>query len=194
MMFLQVYYHDIRRIYDILLTNFIKELLPKLNKGDEGAFYPKDLNQFIKHDDHLICQKLLEFSDSSETDTINILARLIIKRKHLQCIKERIIYHNEEKPDIKKFKNNYNDLKRDYPNLIFDKASDVPNKFSAKDIEFYYKTEYRYERESDNYKDIKTRTKLISAFDFLDILRIYAPRELSKNDLSSKMGSMSWEG
>ena len=46
-MFLQVYFHEIRRAYDFHLTDFLKELLP-------GGKYPEKVEDFINYDDYFV--------------------------------------------------------------------------------------------------------------------------------------------
>jgi len=79
-MFLQVYYHDVRRIYDIYLLGFLKEFLV-------GSRLPNDLNDYLELNDSAILAELHKASkDASERG--HFPAELILSRNHFRCVHE----------------------------------------------------------------------------------------------------------
>ncbi len=60
-MFIQVYFHKTRRIYDLLLDKFLSSVLP------EGTFPPPDkIEKFLKWDDVRVNQLVAEHRDTNE--------------------------------------------------------------------------------------------------------------------------------
>lgn len=70
-MFLQVYFHKTRRIYDYYLSKYLKSAYPN--------GYPKELNQYISLNDNLILEKI---HTDAKAD-INDWAKCFYDRKHV---------------------------------------------------------------------------------------------------------------
>jgi HD superfamily phosphohydrolase len=81
LMYSQVYFHPIRRIYDIHLIDFLKEWL------DKGVF-PTDLDHFLRLTDNEVTSALLDVaSDNNKAGYLH--ARRIVHREHFKLVYER---------------------------------------------------------------------------------------------------------
>ena len=74
-MFTQVYFHAVRRAYDLILTDFIAELLLD-SLGSEH--YPEDLAEYIKWNDWKVMAELHQRVDESDKN----LAWRVVARQH----------------------------------------------------------------------------------------------------------------
>jgi hypothetical protein len=74
-MFLQVYFHDIRRIYDYILTKYLASKLP-------GGKFPADLDNFLKLDDSRVESWITEDFNKNEW------ANRLYYRRHLKLLRE----------------------------------------------------------------------------------------------------------
>jgi len=70
-MFLQVYFHKTRRIYDRYLAKFLKKEIGK---------YPENINKYLEYDDIEILKRIKEKRDDSD----NIWARKLYYREHIK--------------------------------------------------------------------------------------------------------------
>ncbi len=73
-MFTQVYFHAVRRAYDLILTDFIAELL---QEGDGTGHYPEQLTEYIKWNDWRV---LAELNIRMDESTENLEWRLATRR------------------------------------------------------------------------------------------------------------------
>ena len=73
-MFTQVYFHAVRRAYDLILTDFISELLQE-SLGSE--YYPEQLTEYIKWNDWKVLAELYQRMDQN---TENLAWRLATRR------------------------------------------------------------------------------------------------------------------
>lgn len=90
-MFLQVYFHDVRRIYDVHLKDFLSAVLP------EGRF-PADLHQYVEHVDDKIHVAIADASRRS--DNIGALAARLVGRAHYRVVREVTGREKGEDPEI----------------------------------------------------------------------------------------------
>ena len=79
-MYSQVYFHPVRRIYNIHLTDFLKEWL------DGGAF-ATDLESHLKMTDSEVTAALWEAAFEEKIGSIH--ARRIVLREHFECLYRR---------------------------------------------------------------------------------------------------------
>jgi len=80
-MFVQVYFHRLRRIYDFHLLQLIKEMLEK--KCGNGTF-PVDVDEYLDIDDtSIFCFAKEEYKNNKSEN-----AQRILQRKHFRCIYE----------------------------------------------------------------------------------------------------------
>ena len=82
-MFTQIYFHDVRRAYDLVLTDFIEELLK--DETSDGR-YPgtNQIDEYLKWDDHRIFYEAIKRSDGEQKN----LAWRIINRQHPKAVYE----------------------------------------------------------------------------------------------------------
>lgn len=80
-MYSQVYFHPVRRVYDIHLKDFLKEWLP-------GGIFPVDIEKHINITDNEVTAALLEAAyDSSKPGYIH--AKRIVCRQHFKVLYQR---------------------------------------------------------------------------------------------------------
>ncbi len=124
-MFTQIYFHDVRRAYDLVLTDFIAELLQ--SETSSGS-YPgvDDLENYLKWDDSRI---LLEANKNSDSNKRNLAWR-IISRRH-----PKVVYETPDSPDagdVRKIDGILlKEVEKKFPDSQFwlDKAVDHPDRF-----------------------------------------------------------------
>lgn len=80
-MYSQVYFHPVRRIYDIHLKDFLKDWLP-------GGVFSTNIGQFLSITDNEVNAALLEAAFDSETPC-HSHARRIVRREHFKRLYER---------------------------------------------------------------------------------------------------------
>lgn len=123
-MFTQVYYHSVRRAYDLILTDFIRELLQDSLSLDH---YPEQLSEYIKWNDWKVLAEVSKRSDES----VRNLAWRIAARKH-----PRKVHDTGEHPDsmsLNRAMRLPQELEESFPSLRVwtDKATDHPERFST---------------------------------------------------------------
>ena len=74
-MFLQVYFHPIRRIYDLMLIEFLKRSLP-------DGHYPEDLDEYLEYDDAKVLEMIKKEAKNGENREAKVLAERILTRNH----------------------------------------------------------------------------------------------------------------
>ena len=124
-MFTQIYFHDVRRAYDLVLTDFIAEVLK--SETANGKYPSTDrTGEFLEWDDIRVLHEAKQRSDPSEKN----LAWRIINREH-----PIEVYATEDSPDsglVRKVERRLLQSVRDqFPRLQFwmDTAVDHPNRF-----------------------------------------------------------------
>ena len=84
-MYVQVYLHSVRRIYDIHLKDFLLAYLP-------GSKFPSDWNEFLKlTDDEIMSALRLSLADTGDKN--HELASRVIGRKHFRTVYELLSPH-----------------------------------------------------------------------------------------------------
>ncbi len=78
-MFLQVYFHDTRRIYDRHLVDFLAGAL-------QGRRFPKELDKYLEYTDDWVHSKIMEASGAD--DQQGVLAKRLIGRNHFRKVLE----------------------------------------------------------------------------------------------------------
>ena len=81
-MYSQVYFHRVRRIYDIHLMDFLKEWL-------EGGMFSTDLEKHLKVTDNEVTAALAMAAANAATSLTSTHARRIIERQHFKVVYER---------------------------------------------------------------------------------------------------------
>ena len=129
-MFTQIYFHDVRRAYDLVLTDFIAELLE--SKTPDGK-YPRadEIEKYLLWDDSLILFEANTRSDSVKRN----LAWRIINRQH-----PKVVCETEDSPDQGLVRNAegllLQPVKERFPSLMLwlDRAVDHPDRFKEEDM------------------------------------------------------------
>lgn len=87
-MFIQVYFHKYRRLFDYYLSSFTKELLTI--DYEETGQYPQDLNEYLKFDDICLYERIKEYASitkpQKELRRICYYAKRLYTRKHHKAV------------------------------------------------------------------------------------------------------------
>ncbi|WP_414834567.1 protein kinase domain-containing protein [Bacillus altitudinis] len=115
-MFVQVYFHKTRRIYDQILTNILREYLP-------SQMIPSEEGEFLKWDDF----KVLELIKNVKTSYND----MYLGRKHLKLVYEKFPYaSDEEKQKLNSLHKKLELLKYPADKLIIDEYQQSSIRFS----------------------------------------------------------------
>ncbi len=129
-MFTQIYFHDVRRAYDLILTDFIEELLKDDNSTGKYPDVDK-IGEYLRWDDNRILNEANLRSDSGNKN----LAWRIINRQHPKAVYETVDF-----PDhgvVRKVEGTLlREVQNKFPSHLFwlDKAVDHPDKFRVEDM------------------------------------------------------------
>jgi HD superfamily phosphohydrolase len=167
-MFLQVYFHEIRRAYDIHLTAFLREILP-------SGHYPHRPDDFIKYDDFSIMDIIKR--NTRYVSKRGDLAKIIRNRWHYVVLTESSDFTKEKEEII--FCGNAEKIKSKFPesNIFIDSAYDAPNKF--KKDPFYLKL--KAPMAGIKYNEIEQCSDVIRNLDDrIRKFRIYVPQSKLK--------------
>lgn len=129
-MFTQVYFHRVRRANDVILTEFIQELL----HGEYGSPYyppPERLDQYLGWDDSRVLTAAVERSDGNSHN----LAWMITNRRHPKMAYETLP-HPDPMEARKAFRELLPEIKRRFPEVRIwhDNATDHPERYGQEDI------------------------------------------------------------
>lgn len=166
-MFIQVYFHKTRRIYDILLEKFLHSILV------DGTFPPPNkLDEFLAWDDMKVNQLIAEHKEDNEW------ARRLFNRDHYHVAVESSAHPSTaEQYLFAAITTGEFPFKEDH--AIVDKASSVPYKLrppKLKDMEV--PVMLIDETGRDNPKPLVDEAKVLESLDVpLKILRIYGATE-----------------
>ena len=129
-MFTQIYFHDVRRAYDIVLTDFIEELLK--DKTLDGKYPGTDeIEEYLVWDDNRILYEARKRCDAEQKN----LAWRIINRQH-----PKEVYATDDSPDSGLVRNVERQLliavRGQFPSLQFwmDRAIDHPDRFKLEEM------------------------------------------------------------
>jgi len=129
-MFTQVYFHRVRRAYDLILTEFIQQLLND-EHGSPDYPPPEDLMAFLKWDDSRVLSAAVEHSDSSRENP----AWMICNRRH-----PKMAYQTLPHPDKIEartaFRRLLPEVHKKFPDIPVwrDNATDHPERYKQEDI------------------------------------------------------------
>lgn len=91
-MYTQVYFHDVRRAYDLHLRDFLVSLLP-------GGKFSSDWNDMLRYTDHEVLVALREAAASTD-HAHHTLACRMMSRQHFRTIYELSATHKKQNPNI----------------------------------------------------------------------------------------------
>ena len=128
-MFTQIYFHDVRRAYDLILTDFIAELLGQ--EYSSGRYPDSDeLEEYLKWDDNRIMCQANRLADPIQKN----LAWRIINRQH-----SKAVFETSDSPDagvIRTADRLLLEARKQFPDLQFwdDRAVDHPDRFRVEQM------------------------------------------------------------
>ena len=159
-MFTQVYFHDVRRAYDRILTEFIKELLLAKSGSDR---YPETLKDYLQWNDNVV---LAEAHHRASEDEKNMAWR-IVTRHHLKAV-----FETADHPDpivaSRAFNRLPDEIRQKFGDVISwaDQASDHPERFRTEMLPIL--------QTDGTWGDIKTLSRALQGLEEINQVRIYA--------------------
>lgn len=159
-MFTQVYFHELRRAYDMQLHQLIDEML-------EGKRFPEDPADYLKWDDI----KVLAYAKERQNNSA--AAKGIFNRKHYECI--GYTGEHPEPDEVHKFDNCFRELVEKYgkERILQDLSDKSP--YSYKDTELLLK-----KRNTGDFVSFREESKLVDNLRRIYQLRIYADPNIAK--------------
>ncbi|HMM23053.1 MAG TPA: HD domain-containing protein [Selenomonadales bacterium] len=167
-MFVQVYFHRTRRMYDKMLTYFLQDLLPKPASAETGV-YPTDVNEFLEWDDAKVWALM------RENAALNEWAHRIIERDMISLVYESPSHSDFKDKQIHNMI--YYDIKKKFSkeNIVTDSADKLPHKIPAKHDINDEKAIPIVEKGSEIPVSLSTESEIIfNLTKPINILRIYA--------------------
>lgn len=89
-MYTQVYFHDVRRVYDLHLKEFLQAWL-------DGGKFPSDWRKLLELTDHEVLASMRK-SAATPGDPRHDLASRVLARKHFRTVYELVSTHKKKKP------------------------------------------------------------------------------------------------
>ncbi|MGK7346053.1 MAG: HD domain-containing protein [Candidatus Nitrospinota bacterium M3_3B_026] len=93
-MYTQVYFHDVRRAYDLHLKEFLQAWI-------DGGKFPTDWEKMMRLGDHEVVVAMREAAANSSSG-LHDLASRALSRKHFRTVYELVTPHKKKKPTILK--------------------------------------------------------------------------------------------
>ena len=158
-MFTQVYLHDVRRSFDFILTEFIREYL--LNRFGSNR-YPEDLNDYLALNDNVVMAEAQALADGQGKN----LAWRLVSRQHFKAV-----YESESHPDrlvANKVLFQLPDaIRKKYPGIVVwsDRASVNPATFMSEPLPV---------RQRDSWKSLDSLSKILQNLQEVNQIRVYA--------------------
>jgi len=129
-MFTQVYFHRVRRAYDLILTDFIQECLTEVH-GSGTYPEPPQLDEYLKWDDSRVLSLAVDRMDASTEN----LAWMICSRRH-----PKLAFETLPHPDMMQaraaLRRLLPEVNARFPEIRLwrDKATDHPERYQGEDI------------------------------------------------------------
>lgn len=161
-MFNQVYFHEVRRIYDLHLTDYLKNILTPTGK------FSSKVQEFLKWNDFKILYYILDDYYKDNNNVRKEMSKIFFERNHFRKIDELRGSQLKKKQEFEKIKN---DIKNNFGtnNCKFDVSSKAPYE--------YKEPEFLVEEENGSVIPIREKSDLIKELKPILIERIYC-----KND------------
>jgi HD superfamily phosphohydrolase len=167
-MFLQVYFHDVRRIYDLHMTEYIKNILLP-----DGKF-TTDIKEFLQWNDFKVLSLMQKDYYNGENNKRKEISKIFFERNHYRCVCEISGKEIEKNPDLFTLLKEAVIKKFGEENCIFDESTKATNNF--KEAKFFVK------KEDESIKLIFKESELIDKLKDIYLGRIYCKnnKELKK--------------
>ena len=162
-MFTQVYFHDVRRAFDRILTDFIAELLEIYQDGRYPG--PDNLEDYLRWDDIFV---LAEAGSQRDESTRNLAWR-IVDRRH-----PKAVYETTPSPDPniarKVLRSLLGAAEERFSGEMFwvDQAVDHPDRFRLAD------TNIKYPGNPDSWRSFEYESKALQGLGDVAQVRLYA--------------------
>ena len=163
-MFTQVYFHQVRRAFDLILTEFIAELL--LEYSPTGRYPgPDDWESYLKWDDHFVLTQAANRRDDIQKN----LAWRIIDRQH-----PKSVFQTGPSPDEGISRKAYyqlpNEARNQFPELRFwiDRAVDHPDRYKEERIMI------KYPGTTPFWRSFKSESQALKGLEEINQVRLYA--------------------
>jgi HD superfamily phosphohydrolase len=91
-MYTQVYFHDVRRVYDLHLKDFLQAWL-------KGNRFPADWEELMAHTDHGVLAVLWEAAAQPDHELCSLAERLM-SRRHFRTVYELLATHKQRRPAV----------------------------------------------------------------------------------------------
>lgn len=160
-MFTQVYFHAVRRAYDLILAEFIGELLTE--RGGTGR-YPEQLAQYIDWNDW----RVLDSVNGRKNESARNPAWRLAARQHPKPVYETGGHAGTEAV-VSAMTKLPNELGRLYPGLQIwtDRASDHPERYRTGEYDWHIKR-------GDSWHKLADLSKALAGLDEFYQFRVYA--------------------
>lgn len=161
-MFTQVYFHVVRRAYDLILTGFIRELLRDCLNSDH---YPEQLSEYIRWNDW----KVLAEVNSRVDDQARNLAWRLAARQHPKVVHDTGDHADKFVVD-RAMRKLPQALQERFPDVAIwmDRATDHPERFRMSEEGWPIK------RKDGRWASLKGLSKALSGLDEIIQFRVYA--------------------
>ena len=160
-MFTQVYFHPVRRAYDLILAEFIGELL---NESGGTGRYPEQLEHYLEWNDWRVLDSVNRLKDESKR---NAAWRLALRRH------PKPVYETGDHADAGTVNSATvrlpEELKQKYPQVDIwtDRATDHPELFRSGVADWLT-------REGRGWVTLATRSRALAGLDEINQYRVYA--------------------
>ena len=174
-MFTQVYFHSVRRAYDLILTEFISQLLKETS--EEGR-YPEDLAEYLKWTDWRVLAELPRYMDEQDEKKRNI-AKGIATRRHPKPVYEtgdhadRLIVNRAMTRLPRQLEEKFDGV-----TIWTDRATDNPERFRLGD------DGWPIRRRNGLWESLDTLSKALGGLEGIRQFRVYA--DVRDNDALEK--------
>jgi HD superfamily phosphohydrolase len=174
-MFTQVYFHAVRRAYDLDLTDFMSELLQRAY-GEQT--YPEDVQTYLAWDDLTVWSQAREVATS---DSSGAAAR-ILKRQHYLCVYDTGPFPGRD--TIFRFRDMPDAVSARFPGIpiVPDAASDHPERYRGTNIYVRRRTP----RAPDRWVLFAKESAAVAGLEEMLQMRVYADVR-ARNELRDEM-------
>ena len=161
-MFTQVYFHRVRRAYDLILTDFISEVL---NDNLGSGRYPEDLGEYLEWNDWRVLSELSRRIDKEKGN----LAWRLATRQHPKPVYETGDHAGTGTVN-RALTTLHNEIQQRFPDVNFreDRAIDHPERFRMGDEGWHIR------RRNGPWESLDSLSRALSGLEEIRQFRLYA--------------------